>query len=383
MGGIYIHIPYCLSRCSYCDFYSVTKTDSMQSFVRALLREMELRSMEIKGESCDTLYLGGGTPSLLPTDSLRQILAAASQFFTLSKDAEITMEVNPEDISPAVLDHLAALGINRISIGIQSIQNRHLDLMKRRHNAQKALDVLAMLKVYQLAGHFEVSADLIYGIPDLTRTEWSEAIEGVIASEVNHLSAYHLTWEKGTRLTRKLKAGLIHETDEEESWWQYNHLADKLAEHGFEHYEISNFARNGKQSRHNTKYWSGDHYIGLGPSAHSFNGNTRSWNRKDLKSYLDYYLTGGLTQNPARFMLHETIEDRMQWNELLMTRLRTMWGIQRSEVVAIRGKNGWLKLMKEVRPFVKSGDAIAVTDRISLTRKGWFRSDGILATLFE
>jgi len=349
----------------------------------ALLREMELRSIEMKEVPCDTLYLGGGTPSLLRADSLRLILAAASQFFTLTRDAEITLEVNPEDITPTTLDDLKTLGINRISIGIQSLSDRHLNLMKRRHNARKALDVLTMLKVYQLEGYFEVSADLIYGIPGLTRTEWSEAIEGVAASGVNHISAYHLTWEKGTLLTKKLNEGSLQEIDEDESWWQYNHLADRLAEKGFEHYEISNFAREGKQSRHNAKYWSGEPYIGLGPSAHSFIGDTRSWNRKDLKSYLEVYLNPGIASKPALFRQHEKINPQMQYNELLMTRLRTMRGLQRAEVVKIKGKNGWIQLLKQCRPFIKSGDLIAESERISLTRKGWFRSDGILATLFE
>ncbi len=318
MAGIYLHIPFCRTRCGYCDFYSTTDLSLTAPFARALVEELSLRRDYIGESTIDTLYFGGGTPSLLPAGELRMIMEAVRQQFTLSDKPEITIEVNPDDIESSSLALLKDLGFNRLSIGVQAWQDHHLTFLGRRHTADQADKAL---EASFRAGFDNISIDLIYGIPSLTEEEWDAALQKAFGSGIVHLSAYHLTIERGTPFALKAGKGLLQEIDEEQSTTQFMMLRQRAEEASFEHYEISNFARDGHYSHHNIGYWRQVPYLGAGPSAHSFNGYSRQWNSSDL----DHYISE-LKEQRVPFTV-EDIDERKRFNEYIMTSLRTMWGI--------------------------------------------------------
>jgi oxygen-independent coproporphyrinogen-3 oxidase len=320
----------------------------------------------------DTLYFGGGTPTLFSPAALSGILSAVVARFRLSSDPEITIEANPDDLDLTKLKQLRQSGFNRISIGIQSFMQDHLELMNRRHTVRQAVQA-----VYESreAGFDNISIDLIYGIPGMSSDEWRLNLEQAAALPVDHISAYHLSIEKGTRFNRWRRQGLLREVTEEESVAQYQIIDEVLAASGFEWYEISNLARNGRYSRHNMKYWNGSHYLGLGPSAHSFNGVQRHWNVASLPVYLTNMDKGILPEG-------ESIERVTAFNEFIMTRLRTVWGIRAQDYKDVWGDGEWTDLCRKAEKFITSGDMEFTGDVLRFTRSGWFRSDGILARLF-
>ncbi|MFO7617009.1 MAG: radical SAM family heme chaperone HemW [Bacteroidales bacterium] len=374
MNGIYIHVPFCLSKCGYCDFYSITRNLDKGRFAEAIGRELNYRSDYLAEKEIDTIYFGGGTPSLLKPLQLESILGSVTDHFTLAGDHEITLEANPDDLDEELLNAFRSIGINRLSIGIQSFEDQHLKLMNRRHASAQA--VSAVRKAHR-AGFERISIDLIYGIPGMSPEGWIRNLEQAIALPVGHISAYHLTIEPGTPFARYKREGIISEVLEKESVEQYVMLIDRLTTAGFEMYEISNFARGGAYSRHNLKYWLGGHYLGLGPSAHSFNGGHRHWNPGSLQRY---YALVDQGEQPEG----EEIDLETARNELVMTRLRTKWGITREEFNGLFGEKEWASLLEAAQPFIRSGDLLLRADNhLVFNPESWFRSDGILARLFK
>jgi oxygen-independent coproporphyrinogen III oxidase len=372
MSGIYIHIPFCKSKCWYCDFYSVTKPAGRDEFASLLLEELSIRINYLPNNDVDTIYFGGGTPTLLPADKLNLILKRLSEVFQISGDAEITLEANPDDLDTKCLQEYRSIGFNRISIGTQSFHDEHLKAMNRRHNADQAIETVHLAAA---AGFNAISIDLIYGIPGMTMEEWKDNLQIACKLPVKHLSAYHLTIEPGTRFGKLKKAGLFAEVADEESVAQYKMLLDITSSNDFEQYEISNFARDKQYSRHNTKYWMGQSYLGLGPSAHSFNGSMRHWNPSSLAKYGRSIREGILPPG-------ETIDPAMHRNEYIMTRLRTVKGIGLSEFKKEFGQDAAIELLVMAEKHIRNNHLLLENERLFFDKNAWFRSDGILSDLF-
>ena len=370
MAGIYIHIPFCRQKCYYCDFYKTINTSQTENFLKALQNEAELRKDYINGESISTIYFGGGTPSVLKEKEIAFILNFLNRIFQIETDAEITFEANPDDLTPVYLQALGRAGINRLSIGVQAFQDEHLKKMNRRHNAQQALHSIENASV---AGFTNLSADLIYGLPGLTRQQWKQSLTKMFRLPVDHLSAYHLTYHEGTPFFTWLKKGTLSELPENESLVQFHLLLDEAAKAGFEQYEISNFARKEMYSRHNTAYWTGENYLGLGPSAHSFNGNSRRWNVSRLETYI-----GGVTNN-LLFWEEEQLSDTEKFNEYIITRMRTKWGISVQEISNRFGEKRAKEVVKHATGYLQSGKMKETSGTLTLTREGLFVSDDLMA----
>ncbi len=370
MSGIYIHIPFCKSKCFYCDFYKTTHTASISLFVDKLIKEIEWRSSFFGDRPVETIYLGGGTPSLLSKKELFGIMEALMFTYTFQNVLEITIEVNPDDLSLDYLEMLRTTGFNRLSIGVQSFFDEDLKRMGRRHNAEQAINAIKMAE----RCHFSnISADLIYGLPWGNRERINSNISILAALPVNHISAYHLSIEPNTPFGVQKKRGLLTEITDAESeslFW----LVDEIAgTNGFEHYEISSFCKSGKYSIHNRAYWSGQPYLGLGPGAHSFDGKRRLWNRPDLKDYL--------TTDFESVREFEVLTPADQLNEMIMLGLRTKWGVNLEEM-----RTKFPHFIKEVEPVMKkwtgSGHLVQLNGRLVCTRKGWFVVDGIIEDMF-
>jgi len=318
MAGLYIHIPFCKKRCNYCDFFSTTLLERRQEYLEAILKEIAERKNEA-GEPVRTIYIGGGTPSTLEAADIKHLLDAVGT----QEAEEITMEINPGDVTEAYLTALKKAGINRLSIGIQSFQDALLTLIGRRHNAQQAIE--AVQKAQQ-AGFDNVSIDLMYALPTQTPEQWKNDIETALNLHVQHISSYGLMYEEGTKLSRQRDLGLIEPIDEDIENDMYDLLCKSMREAGWVHYEVSNFSLPGFEAKHNSGYWDGTQYIGIGAGAHSFVGNVRSWNPTDLDAYIN-----GITYNtPVRES--ETLSDTDRYNERIMLGLRTNKGVARSKI---------------------------------------------------
>src|SRR5450759_885611 len=296
MAGIYIHIPFCKKLCFYCDFYHVISAGDNSEFINILLKEASLRRDYLGSDPVSTIYIGGGTPSVFSINELGEILKHINDLFRVEENCEITIELNPDDVTPAYLGGLKKLNINRISLGIQSWRDSDLKMLNRRHDSSQA--ALALKETFK-AGFENVTIDLIYGIPGMSVLEWASNLDFSFSFDIKHLSAYHLTFEPGTIFGKMLEKGLITEIDEEESASQFNILIEKAESAGFIHYEISNFGKPGYFSIHNSNYWKQVIYLGLGPSAHSFNGYSRQWNIRDLKGYIKSVNTCLLYTSPS------------------------------------------------------------------------------------
>jgi oxygen-independent coproporphyrinogen-3 oxidase len=372
MSGIYLHIPFCKSKCNYCDFYSVTGTRTQDGFIRTLLDEITFRKEYLANREIDTVYFGGGTPTLLPPAQLALMLNRLREQFSVDRDAEITIEANPDDLTSEKLDLYLDMGFNRISIGTQSFFDEHLVWMNRRHDSVQAI------RAVQLAsgrGFTSISLDLIYGIPGMTLQQWKQNLDIASGLPADHLSAYHLTIEPGTPFGKLKKSGLLTDIPDELSLEQYHVLLSMLGAAGFEQYEISNFARDGQYSRHNTKYWTGDTYLGLGPSAHSFNGTSRHWNAAGIGTYRQ-------DVSKRKAPDGEIIDPLMQRNEYVMTRLRTSKGINQFDFKVVFGEPAWFELLEMAGKHLRNGHLILENDRIIFEKRAWFHSDGILSDLF-
>lgn len=374
MTGLYIHIPFCATRCSYCDFYSQTNSALRSEYIQALIAEMSIRRTEV-ADTIGTLYFGGGTPSLLSPQEIGRIIEQAYKLFSFSSDVEITLEANPDDLNTGYVQELRTLPINRISMGAQSFHDEDLHFLNRRHNARQVYEAVDTCRK---AGLTNLSIDLIYGLPGQTPARWQENISAVLALAPPHLSAYHLIYEEGTPLTRLLHAGKVREVNEEVSLEFFRMLREQLTRAGYEHYEISNFARAGYHSRHNSSYWQDTPYLGLGPSAHSFDGwRTRRCNPSDISRYIASMAAG------KPLFTEEILTDNDRYNEVIMTRLRTARGLSPDQVSYLFGKESAERCIRTAAPFIRDGLLHEEADgRIRLTEKGIFLSDRIISEFF-
>jgi oxygen-independent coproporphyrinogen-3 oxidase len=370
MAGIYIHIPFCKKLCSYCDFYHILSTGDHDSFIKALLSEAEMRKDYTRSEEISTIYIGGGTPSVLSVKEVKTIFDCLFRNYSVNKNCEVTFEMNPDDVNIPYLLGIKKLGVNRISLGIQSWRDKDLTMLNRRHDSAQA--ERALKDVFK-SGFDNVSVDLIYGIPGLGTADWGRNIDITFSYDIKHLSAYHLTIEEGTPLARMKKKGIIEEIDEEESTSQFNLLVEKAINAGFIQYEISNFAKTGYFSAHNTNYWKQVNYLGLGPSAHSFNGYSRQWNISDIKGYIKAVNSGN------QFFGREDIDNKTRFNEYIMTSLRTMWGIDLEYVEKTFEKEGYDYVLNMADKFINYGLMRKEADALILTNQGKMISDNIIS----
>ena len=373
MAGIYIHIPFCVSRCGYCDFYKTTNFSYRIGFLEALLKEIELRRGYICGEVVETIYFGGGTPTTLDISYFKMIFEKLRSTFIIDPKAEITIECNPDDITFQLLEGLQNLGANRLSIGMQSFDDNVLQFMQRRHDSNSALEAI---KLARLVGFDNISIDLIYGLPNISIEDWRRNLEIALSLKVEHISAYHLTYESGTNFDKLLKRGEIKEVDEESSVSQFELLLDTLQENGYEQYEVSNFCRSEKYSKHNSNYWKGVYYLGLGPSAHSFNGDTRSWNIANLSKYISSIERGTL---PLEI---ENLSQLDKYNELLMVGLRTKWGVDIKQIESLCSPTLLTHFRSHLSKQIELGNLVVLDGKAFLPANCRMVSDSIILDLF-
>ncbi len=372
MAGIYIHIPFCASKCSYCDFYSVIPLSKKKDLVNAIVKELHLRSQFIQ-EPVETIYFGGGTPSVLEPKELESIMASIHQHYTLSDILECTFEANPEHITSDYVKDIQGLGINRLSMGTQSFDDDILKFLKRSHQATQAIK--AVETAYS-NGLSNISIDLIYAIPGLSLKQWKEQLKIALDLPIKHLSSYHLTYEEGTPLYRQLRQKRFQVPNDQLSESQFFHLFEYSSQKGFPYYEISNFAEQGFYSKHNSAYWLQKNYLGIGPSAHSYNGISRNWNISNLKSYLN------ALENDKCAFEEEILSPLDMLNEYIITHLRTRWGI---DLKAFSEQFGSLKtkaLQNRCAAFLQSEDMIQENNQLTLSLKGLLKSDLIMENLF-
>lgn len=374
MAGIYIHVPFCKQACNYCNFHFSTSLKLKNGFLHALLKEVDLRKDYLENETVKTVYFGGGTPSLLTADELETVMKKLHSAFNISSDAEVTFESNPDDITALRLNDWKSNGINRLSIGIQSFFKDDLLWMNRAHNEVQALECISLS---QKAGIRNISIDLIYGTPTLPDEHWIKNLETATSFEIPHLSCYALTVETGTALSAMIKKQQVPQVNTDDQARQFLIMTDFLALKGYEHYEISNFALPGKRSRHNSSYWSGEKYIGLGPSAHSFNGTSRQWNVANNALYID------AMKNDKIPFEQEVLSDNQRLNEYIMTSLRTMEGTDISKTQQVFGTTASENLELHSKKFIERGWMEKLSDRLVLTREGKLFADGIASELFE
>lgn len=372
MAGIYIHIPFCRQKCYYCDFYKTINTGNIELFVSSVIEEANIRQKYLDSETVKTIYLGGGTPSVLTSNQLAVILNNMYKNFDVDENAEITIEVNPDDLDKNYLQELYSLGINRLSIGVQSFEDELLQKMNRRHNAKQAIGCIEdSIK----AGFTNVSIDFIYGLPGLTEKQWKKTLQKAFSMPVQHLSAYHLTYHKGTAFYTWLKKGTLIELKEHESLHQFEILLEMAAKGGFEMYEISNFTKNACYSKHNTSYWTGEIYLGLGPSAHSFNKRTRQWNVAGVDAYVK-----SIQQRKSLAEI-EKLTEKDRFNEYILTRIRTKWGIDSKDLEKKFGTIYKKEFLKNIQKQLEVKNGFLREGIFVLSKKGYFVSDDISADL--
>lgn len=374
MAGVYVHIPFCASRCSYCDFFSTLRLDEVgHDYVEALIAEARLRKAELNGKPVKTLYMGGGTPSQLPLPLLARLIDGLKATLDLNAVQEFTLEANPDDVTPEWCAAVRALGVNRVSMGVQSFQDAVLRLVGRRHTARQAIDAVASLRH---AGIDNISIDLIYGLPGQTLETWAESVRQAVDLRPQHISAYGLTYEPGTRLWQQRECGEVVEASEDQYLDMYRILVGMLQVAGYEHYEISNFALPGYRSRHNSSYWNETPYLGLGAAAHSYDGTMRRSNPADLCGYIKRITSG----QPAC-----QVEDLAWWeryDERVMLGLRTADGVDAHRLRSDFGDKAWAHFVSEARRHIDAGNIICTDDgRYILTSEGIVLSDSVMRDL--
>jgi oxygen-independent coproporphyrinogen-3 oxidase len=379
MAGLYIHVPFCVKRCIYCDFYSNTDMSYKDDYLLALLKEMEFRRDYLKGEEIKSVYFGGGTPSRLNVHDFERLFNCMYNSFPFSSHPEVTMEANPDDLSDEYIASLRTLPFNRISIGIQSFNDRELAFLNRRHTAAEAIRSVYRCKE---AGFDNISIDLMYGLPGQLAGDWFYNMEKAVELDVAHLSAYHLTYEEGTPIYRMSREGKIAPVDDDTGELFFRMLKDRLEKEGFIHYEISNFAGStpfypdGRISFHNASYWNGAHYMGIGPSAHSYDGNTRSWNVSSVARYIK--ALNEESELPAEY---EQLDERTKYNDFVITRLRTRWGISLEELEKMFGEEKKRWFLAKLKPFLCSEKLKVEGGFVKVQPDGLFVSDAIIREL--
>ena len=372
MAGIYLHIPFCKRRCIYCDFFSTTENEKKESYIQALVKELELRKDYLSGETIDTIYFGGGTPSQLEEKDFAQLFDYIYKVYPVNPEAEITLEANPDDLTPAYVDMLHSLPFNRLSMGIQTFKEDTLRLLHRRHTAAQAQQAYLHCRE---AGFQNISIDLMYGLPGETLGDWQKDLQTAIDMHPEHISAYHLIYEEGTPLWKLKEAHKVEETDEDLSVSLFKELIHTLKDHGYEHYEISNFCQPGYYSRHNSSYWTGKKYLGCGPSAHSYDGISRQWNVASLSQYIQ-----GIQQGTP-YQEKEELDFYTRYNDFVITRLRTAYGIPTELLKSAFGETLYNYCMRMASSYLKQGLLTWDHHILKLTEKGIFISDGIMSDL--
>ncbi len=373
MAGLYLHIPFCKQACHYCNFHFSTNLRNKPALVQALLHELDLQRHYLGGATLQSIYLGGGTPSLLDQRELALLFEKIYALHSVAGDAEITLEANPDDLSAEKLaDWRAYTPINRLSIGIQSFFEADLQWMNRAHNAAQSRQCLADAAA---AGFDDLTVDLIYGAPVTTDEHWAENLRIALNAGIPHLSCYCLTVEEGTALAHFVRKGTAAPVDEEKAARQFEYLQDAAAANGYEHYEISNFARPGRYARHNSSYWKGESYLGVGPSAHSFDGGSRQWNVANNARYMRALAAGELPFE------REQLTPAQRYNEYVMTGLRTSWGCEQAKLAAF-GAPYADYFAASVERFIENGTVERLEHGYRLSRSGKILADRIAAELF-
>lgn len=379
MAGLYVHIPFCVSRCIYCGFYSTVGIDKRDEYLDALQKEIEIRN-EYLNEDINTIYIGGGTPSALSNKQLERLFRIIGKFveeknkcrITENKEFEFTIECNPNDLDDEKIDLLRESLVNRVSMGVQTFDDSRLKFIKRRHNSAQAKKVFRKLRK---AGFGNISIDLMFGFPNQTIDEWGKDIDEAIGLQPEHLSVYSLMIEEGTPLYNLVAAGKVKEIDEEESLAMYKLLCKKMEENGYEHYEISNFAKHGCHSRHNSSYWRDIPYMGIGAAAHSYDGLSRQWNISDLNKYIDEIGKGKVSFE------REIIDETTHFNDIITTATRTAEGISLEKIKREFGEKYLNNLMNEAKKHIANGMLEIADNNLRLTKEGVFISDSIMSDL--
>ena len=372
MSGIYIHIPFCKQACHYCDFHFSTSMKKKDEMVLALVKEIELRKGESQYEIIETIYFGGGTPSVLTIDDIQFLINSVYEHYHVVENPEITLEANPDDLDNEIIIQYANSPINRLSIGVQSFFEDDLLLMNRAHNSAEAKKCLEFA-----TQHFDnISIDLIYGMPNMSNEKWLQNIETALSFNIPHISSYALTVEPKTALHKMIKSGSIPNLDDDLAQQHFHILIDKLQENGFVHYELSNFGKPDFFSKNNTAYWLGKKYIGIGPSAHSYNGESRSWNIANNSLYLKAIAENKLPSET------EILSKTDQYNEYIMTGLRTIWGVSLERIETEFGTKYLDYLHQQVEKYISDHLLEIENNVLKTTKKGKFLSDGIASDLF-
>ena len=373
MGGIYIHIPYCKTKCHYCNFYSLASRKYFDDILSALSREVEIRAGFLPSRDIQSIYFGGGTPSLVSAPQLAKLLQTIHQHFRVDDHAEITLEANPDDLSHDAIRDYKNTGINRLSMGVQSFHDDELAYLNRIHSSRQAIE---SIEAARKNGIENVTIDLIYGLPNSNSQKWQENLNMLKKLKIPHLSAYALTVEPGTALHHFIRKGKINAPADDMFLEQFDQLLHFADEYGYEHYEISNFCRNGQYAKHNTAYWFGKPYLGIGPSAHSFDGKQRTWNIAHLKKYLD----GIKSAKPD--MQKEVLTLNQHYNEFVMTRLRTSWGVSLKELKERFPAQFVKGFIQALQKYLEKGLVYQKGDAIMLSRQGIMVSDAIISDFF-
>lgn len=366
MAGIYVHIPFCKSRCIYCGFFSTTSLEMRSRYAERVCDELKQRRQYLC-DDVETIYFGGGTPTQLPVSELKRILRSLYNIYNVREDAEITIEGNPDDLTPQLLRQLRELGVNRLSMGVQSFSDERLRFLNRRHTSEQAIRAV---RDAQAAGFNNISIDLMFGFPRQTLAQWQDDVLQVISLNVQHISAYSLMYEDGTLLGKMLDRGEIEEISDELSLAMYEHLIDALSGAGYEHYEISNFAVPGMASRHNSSYWHGIPYLGVGAGAHSYDGTHRHFNPDSLADYL----------NGAPLDTEELTDD-MRYDEYVFTGLRTAVGLDMNDLCIRFGESRRQYCLDNARKHIESGKLMYINDVLKLSRSGLFVSNDVMSDL--
>ena len=372
MAGIYLHVPFCKRRCIYCDFFSTTQNERKTAYVHALCSELEMRKEYLGGETVETIYWGGGTPSQLDKEDFEIIFSYIYRNYSISSHPEITLEANPDDLTPDYIAMLRTLPFNRLSMGIQTFNESILKVLQRRHTARQAIEAFQHCRA---AGFQNISIDLMYGLPGETLSTWQQDLDQALLLHPEHLSAYHLIYEEDTVLWKLREQHKVEEADEDLSVSLFSTLIDRLTSEGYDHYEISNFSLPGLYSRHNSSYWTEKKYLGCGPSAHSYNGVSRQWNIASLDTYMK-----GISAGAPVFEIEE-LDLYTRYNDFVITRIRTEWGMPLSKLRDEFGEKLYDYCLRMAAPHLKQGTLELVNDVLRLTRKGIFISDGIMSDM--
>lgn len=373
MSGIYIHIPFCKQKCFYCDFYSVASIKNRTKYIEAVVKELELQKDYLGKEHIETIYFGGGTPSLLSIAELEKILSTIHNYYNVSSKPEITIEANPDDLNIDYLKELHKIKFNRLSIGIQSFDDNVLKFINRRHNSAQAINSVYNAKE---AGFDNISIDLIYGLPDMTLSDWKENINKAMSLDIQHLSAYHLTIEEKTVFANYLSKGKIKPIEEAQSIEQFKTLIERVGEGNFIHYEISNFCKPNFYSKHNSNYWKQKKYLGIGSSAHSYNLNSRSWNVRSIEKYI------ASLENDTIPCETEQLDNNTRYNDYILTSLRTMWGADLNYIKTAFGDTLYTYYINNAKKYIDTGMIYMKDNTMILSDEAKFISDQIIADLF-